>query len=127
MSSTVLDWTACFPIKEDIRKVEDFYPSLAQKVTLGLSSGVVFGSIVSGSTAFASANGVIPSAFQPVKDLLISMAEPLCYVMFVWGCIEVICKRPASGLDRMKYAAIGFIGINLIPVIMETIKAAAPQ
>ena len=127
MSSTVLDWTPCFPIKEESRKVENFYTSLTQKVSLGLSSTVVFGSMFSGSTAFASANGVIPAAFQPVKELLISMAEPLCYVMFIWGCIEVICKRPASGLDRMKYAAIGFIGINLIPVIMETIKAAAPQ
>lgn len=127
MSNTKLDWRSCFPVKEENNSIGDFRPSLAEKVTLVLSSMVVFGGIISGNTVFASANGVIPNAFQPVKELLISMAEPLCYVMFVWGCIEVICKRPASGLDRMKYAAIGFIGINLIPVIMETIKAAAPQ
>lgn len=123
-NATVIDWTACFPFKEESTVCK---ATTAQKLTLGFSSAVIATSLFNGSTVLASANGVIPAAFQPVKELLISMAEPLCYVMFIWGCIEVICKRPASGLDRMKYAAIGFIGINLIPVIMETIKAAAPQ
>lgn len=124
MESTVIDWRSSFPVKEEIKV---YKATTAQKVTLGFSSAFIAASMLSGHKVYAAANGVIPAAFQPVKDLLISMAEPLCYVMFVWGCIEVICKRPASGLDRMKYAAIGFIGINLIPVIMETIKAAAPQ
>lgn len=124
MTSTVLDWRSSFPVKEESTV---YKATLAEKATFAISSAVIASNILGGGTAFAQANNVIPNAFEPVKNLLISMAEPLCYVMFVWGCIEVICKRPASGLDRMKYAAIGFIGINLIPVIMDTIKAAAPQ
>ena len=69
---------------------------------------------------------VIPTVFGPIKDLILSVAEPLCYIMFAWGCIECICKRPASGLDRMKYAAIGFIGVQLIPVMMAAIKSVSP-
>lgn len=126
----MIDWTACFPVNES-KKVEEFNhlsPSIAEKLTFGFtSSAFLLTSFLHGHTAYAAPNNVIPSAFEPVKALLISLAEPLCYVMFVWGCIEVICKRPASGLDRMKYAAIGFIGVNLIPVIMEVIKASSPS
>lgn len=70
--------------------------------------------------------GSISSAFAPVKALLLDISDPLCYIMFVWGCIECICGRPASGLNRMKYAAIGYIAINWVPVIMQVIRNSGP-
>jgi len=133
LRSTVLDWTACFPIKEDktVYKCEEFKKiTFSQRATFALSSASLFiYSTLNEEIAHAntSVNEVIPSTFEPVKDLILSLAEPLCWIMFAWGCIEVICKRPSSGLDRMKYAAIGFIGIQLIPVMMNVIKTAAPQ
>lgn len=79
------------------------------------------------TTANVATHGTsLASAFAPVKELLLDIADPLCYVMFVWGCIECICGRPASGLNRMKYAAIGYIAINWIPVVMAAIRAAGP-
>ena len=130
-NATVIDWTGCFPSIES-NKVEEFklIPSnITEKLSFGLSSATLFAyTTLNGGVANANAvNDVIPSTFEPVKNLILSLAEPLCWIMFAWGCIEVICKRPASGLDRMKYAAIGFIGIQLIPVMMNVIKTAAPQ
>lgn len=93
--------------------------------TLFTAAGVT--SFGTASTASAQSVSTITSAFEPVKDLLISLADPLCYIMFVWGCVECIVGRPASGLDRMKYASIGFIAINWIPVIMNTIRSVAPN
>ena len=133
MNATIIDWTSSFPIKEDnnVSNFEEFKKTtIAQRAAFGLSSATLFAySTLNGGIAHAntSVNEVIPSTFEPVKDLILSLAEPLCWIMFAWGCIEVICKRPASGLDRMKYAAIGFIGIQLIPVMMNVIKTAAPQ
>ena len=133
MNATIIDWTSSFPIKEDntAYKCEEFKKTtFTQRVTFALSSASLFAySTLNGGIAHAntSVNEVIPSTFEPVKDLILSLAEPLCWIMFAWGCIEVICKRPTSGLDRMKYAAIGFIGIQLIPVMMNVIKTAAPQ
>ncbi|HDR3524368.1 hypothetical protein ACTFSJ_27705 [Bacillus cereus group sp. MYBK12-2] len=68
----------------------------------------------------------VRAAFEPVKHLILDIADPLCYVMFAWGCIEAICMRPASGLNRMKYAAIGYIAINWVPVVMQVIRNAGP-
>lgn len=133
MNATIIDWTSSFPIQEDntVSKIEEFKKTtLAQRASFGLSSATLFAySTLNGGIAHANAsvNEVIPSAFEPVKDLILSLAEPLCWIMFAWGCIEVICKRPSSGLDRIKYACIGFIGIQLIPVMMNVIKTAAPQ
>lgn len=102
------------------------------QTTMGIGNKILFTaagvtSIGTASTASAQSVNTITSAFEPVKELLISLADPLCYIMFVWGCVECIVGRPASGLDRMKYAAIGFIAINWIPVIMNTIRSVAPN
>ena len=112
-------------------RVKKFLP-LGHRVVFGLALATVFvdlilGSGIMGSTvAMAAGKTSLTGAFEPVKKLLIDIADPLCYVMFVWGCIESIVGRPASGLNRMKYAAIGYIGINWIPVVMSAIRAAAP-
>lgn len=106
------------------------YLSLGTKFAFALAGLTMICDMLLGSgaiTAMAAGKSVaITDAFSPVKKLLTDLADPLCYVMFVWGCIECIVGRPASGLNRMKYAAIGYIAINWIPVVMTTIRAAAP-
>jgi hypothetical protein len=97
---------------------------MAKAVYLGAGlTGVADMFLLSAERAFA-AGPSLSAAFEPVKNLLIDMADPLCYIMFVWGCIECIVGRPASGLSRMKYASIGYIAINWIPVLMAVIRNA---
>lgn len=123
----VITWTFPEPMKPiAVSSIENTNSKMgiANKV-LFTAAGVT--SIGMTSTAHAQSVNTITSAFEPVKDLLISLADPLCYIMFVWGCVECIVGRPATGLDRMKYAAIGFIAINWIPVIMNTIRSVAPN
>jgi hypothetical protein len=107
------------------------YLSLGHKFVFGLALATMAADMILGGgsvSAAAAASGVpVTSAFEPIKKLLIDLADPLCYVMFVWGCIECIVGRPASGLNRMKYASIGYIAINWIPVVMAAIRAAAPS
>lgn len=109
--------------------LKKFLP-LGHRVVFGVALATLFVDMMLGSggsiTAMAATKSSLTGAFEPVKKLLIDIADPLCYVMFVWGCIEAIVGRPASGLNRMKFAAIGYIGINWIPVVMGAIRAAAP-
>lgn len=106
----------------------------SHKVAFSLAIGTMIADILFSGGMVTSAASTGPmlgvadlsSAFEPVKRLLIDIADPLCYVMFVWGCIECIVGRAASGLNRMKYAAIGYIAINWIPVVMQAIRAATP-
>lgn len=100
---------------------------LGHKITFTLALATMAADMILGGGSVAMAASSLSGAFEPVKNLLLDIADPLCYVMFVWGCIECIVGRPASGLNRMKYAAIGFISINWIPVVMDAIRAASPN
>lgn len=92
------------------------------------SGGSITSAAVVPASKAAAAGGfdinMVKVAVDPVKEFLIALADPICYVMFVWGCIECIVGRASSGLNRIKYAALGFIAINWIPMVMEIIRAA---
>jgi hypothetical protein len=110
-----------------LKQVPNQQPVMELKHKFLMLGAAATGIIHGGLTAHAQAANELSSAFIPIKELLIDVADPLCYVMFVWGCIECIVGRPASGMDRMKYATIGFIAINWIPVIMNVIRGVAPN
>lgn len=106
---------------------------LGHKVVFALALGTMVVDALLGSGLFghhvAAAAGdmaQVRKAFDPVKQLLLNAADPLCYVMFVWGCIETMVGRAASGLNRMKYAGLGYIAINWIPVLMSIIRSSTP-
>lgn len=109
-----------------LKQVPNLQPGVELSHKILMMGAAATGLIHGGLTAHAAEVTDLSSAFVPIKELLIDLADPLCYVMFIWGCIECIVGRPASGMDRMKYAAIGFIAINWIPVIMNVIRGAAP-
>lgn len=65
-------------------------------------------------------------ATEPIKDLLLGAADPVCYIVFVWGLLESMLGKGASGLTRMKYAALGYMGMNWLPTLMEIMRNAKP-
>lgn len=65
-------------------------------------------------------------ATEPIKDLLLAAADPVCYIVFVWGLLESMLGKGASGLTRMKYAALGYMGMNWLPVLMDIMRNAKP-
>jgi len=68
----------------------------------------------------------IEKASKPIKDLLIGVADPVCYLVFTWGLLEAMLGKGASGLTRMKYAALGYAGMSWLPVLMEILRSAKP-
>lgn len=94
------------------------------KIVFAVAAFTLAADIIFSGGAMTAAAGIesVDKAFVPIKQFLIALADPICYVMFVWGCIECIVGRAASGLNRIKYAAIGFIAINWIPMLMGIIR-----
>ena len=81
--------------------------------------------------ASAAVNGAdiadkISKASEPIKQLLIGIADPVCYIVFVWGLLETMLGKGQSGLNRMKYAALGYAALNWLPVLMQILREAKP-
>lgn len=123
---SVITWTFPEPLSSiKVHTIEETPKKMSiTSKSIFTAAGVTF--LGTANKVSAQSSNTITSAFEPIKELLISLADPLCYVMFVWGCVECIVGRPASGLDRMKYASMGFIAINWIPVVMNTIRSVNP-
>ncbi len=74
------------------------------------------------ATAGMSLATKITLATQPIKDLLIGLADPVCYVVFAWGLLECMLGKSSSGITRMKYATLGYLGMNYIPDFMAVLR-----
>lgn len=137
---------ACAVISYDPAvKVEKFLRILRTKMMDFVLPGTVAASLFDAlsSSAFAAAGlpvtgdtptlGQIGSAagrsgiwaqFQPLVAMVQDFALPVGVVVATWGLIEVIMGNLASGKEKVKYSIIGFIGVYVIPMVFEAIRAA---
>lgn len=58
-------------------------------------------------------------AFQPIIELAQGMAYPVTFLMLTGGFLLIMIGQRYKGLAMMKWAAIGYIGIQFAPVIMQ--------
>lgn len=66
-------------------------------------------------------------ASEPIKQLLIGLADPVCYIVFSWGLLECMLGKGSTGVTRMKYATLGYLGMNWLPTFMEVLRGAKPS
>jgi hypothetical protein len=57
-------------------------------------------------------------AFDPIVQLLQGMSYPVCFIMLSAGFLVIMTGNRAKGLNLIKWAAIGYIGMQLAPAIM---------
>jgi hypothetical protein len=87
-----------------------------------MGSAMVFILPVAAQAAPADLSNKVATASQPIKDLLLGVADPVCYIVFAWGLLECMLGKGESGVKRMKFAALGFIGLNWLPFIMDILR-----
>lgn len=63
------------------------------------------------------------SGLEVIVDLIRKFAYYIGLGYATWGCVEYAMDNP-GGMDRVKRATIGFIGIYVMPVIFGAIRAA---
>lgn len=62
--------------------------------------------------------------FQPLIHMVQDFALPVGVIVATWGLIEIIMGNRPSGKEKLKYSIIGYIGIFVIPMVFEAIRAA---
>jgi hypothetical protein len=67
--------------------------------------------------------GSINEGLQPIINILKDLAEPVAYGFMVKGFMKIMAGDESEGMKTIKYAIGGFIGIQWIPFIFNTIKS----
>lgn len=85
--------------------------------------------LLSGATAafvlhleHAEAAGIadrIISAFNPLIELAQGLAYPVTFLMLTGGFLLIMIGQRSKGLNMMKWAAVGYIGLQFAPAIMQ--------
>ena len=68
-----------------------------------------------------STTDLIMRAFDPLIDLVQAVSYPLCFLMVSGGCLLMMVGHRARGLDMMRWAAVGYILLQLVPAVMRVL------
>ena len=86
---------------------------------LGLSALCVILDPLGGSVAMASGiEEKIIRAFDPIIELLQGISYPVAFVFITAGFLLIMTGQKSRGLQLMKYAGIGYLGMQLAPGLM---------
>lgn len=61
----------------------------------------------------------IKDAFQPIIDLTQAISYPLCFLVVSCGFILIMVGDKGRGKALLKWGAIGYVGLQFVPVIMD--------
>jgi hypothetical protein len=61
----------------------------------------------------------IMEAFDPFIDLLQGLSYPVAFIFLTGGMLLIMTGQTSRGIGMMKWAAIGFVGMQFIPTLMS--------
>lgn len=56
---------------------------------------------------------------NPIIELLAGLGYPLTYAMLIVGAIMIITGKKSKGLEVIKWACIGYIGLQFVPFLLN--------
>lgn len=59
---------------------------------------------------------------SPLIELLAGLGYPITYGMLITGFIMVIMGKKSKGIDIIKWACIGYIGLQFVPFILNILE-----
>lgn len=89
-----------------------------------IAAGVGVSLLLGENVAFANdgLDGVgskIRVIVNPIIDLLAGLGYPVTYGMFVTGFIMIIMGKKSKGIQIIKWAAIGYLGLQFVPFFLN--------
>lgn len=90
-----------------------------QATTAGALAGMATVTLMKTDHVYASgvADKII-HAFDPVVQLLQGMSYPVCFIMISAGFLVIMTGNRSKGLNLIKWAAVGYVGMQLAPALM---------
>ena len=113
------------PRIETVGSVRDFLAENRKKEVNGENKFLRVTSLTAALSAYASTASAasiqekIVHAFDPLIELVQALAYPVGFTMICAGFLVVMTGNRHKGLHIIKWAAIGFIGMQFAPGIMS--------
>lgn len=113
------------PRIETVGSVRDFLAESCKKEVSGESKFLRVTSLTAALSAYASTVSAasiqdkIVHAFDPLIQLIQAIAYPVGFTMICAGFLVIMTGNRHKGLHIIKWAAIGFIGMQFAPGIMS--------
>ena len=67
----------------------------------------------------SSMSDMIVRAFDPIIDVVQGVSYPVCFLLVVGSFLLVMIGQKSKGIAMLKWAAMGFIGVQFAPAIMQ--------
>jgi len=61
-------------------------------------------------------------AFDPLMDVVTSAAYPIAALMMATGFLLVIVGQRHKGMQMMKWAAVGYVGMQFLPFLLTLLR-----
>jgi len=95
------------------------------KTMYSIANGIIIAncniSMVSASDLTNTAN-TIRKTTSPIIELLASLGYPVTYSMLIVGAIMIITGKKSKGLEVIKWACIGYIGLQFVPFLLGLLE-----
>jgi hypothetical protein len=108
----ILDWNAFF--------IGDVRPKHKKPSPL-IPAAVAAATILPSIPAQAIATDRIIHAFDPLIHIIQALSYPVCFMSMAGGMLLITVGQRHRGLTMIKWSAIGYIGMQLVPGIMSIV------
>ncbi|WP_129692299.1 hypothetical protein [Gottfriedia acidiceleris] len=92
--------------------------TFANKIVSASSDNIVIKDVIPATTGIQDR---VAHAFDPLFQAIAGFAYPACFFTISAGCILIMIGQKHKGLHMIKWAAIGFIGLQFAPGIMTVL------
>ena len=71
---------------------------------------------------FSQISSKLRESTNPIIELLAGLGYPVTYAMLIVGAIMIITGKKSKGLDVIKWACIGYIGLQFVPFVLGMLE-----
>lgn len=100
--------------------------SLTVPVSMGLIGHSAFAAPAAAAAGIgATTTSIVLKAFDPLISLIQNLAYPIAGVMIAGGCLFIMIGSKEKGVDMLRNAAIGYILVQLSPLLLKILVGVA--
>lgn len=119
------------PDEDKMRKMEYKFLDLVKKDKMVASyykigTGVGLSILTNSTYVYADTLGGFSNKLKvivsPITELLAGLGYPVTYMMIITGFIMIIMGKKSKGLEVIKWACIGYIGLQFVPFLLGLLE-----
>lgn len=116
---------------DDMKRMENKFLALVKKdrdvaYYYKIAAGVGLSLVANTTLTYADSLGGVSTRLRevtnPIIELLAGLGYPVTYGMLITGAIMVIMGKKSKGLDIIKWACIGYLGLQFVPFLLGILE-----